>query len=123
MGIAVEFNPDLALRDLSNFKSGKRKKEECLPAKIEKGKVHSFLKSGQRNYWLEGELPLLKTEGNQKLSRPLASIRILEATHVLIKGAPYTKGKYKVLEVFDINSPDVQFESYARVPGDRTRKF
>lgn len=115
MGIAVEFNPDLALRDYSHFKSGKRKKEECLPAKIEKGNVYSFLKSGQRNYWLEGELPLLKTEGNQKLSRPLASIRILEATHVLIKETPHTKGKYKVLEVFDINSPKVHFESYARL--------
>lgn len=114
MGIAVEFNPDLALRDYSHFKSGKRKKEECLPSKIEKGKVYNFLKSGQRNYWLEGELPLLKTEGNQKLSRPLASIRIIEATHLLIKGVPCTKGKYKAIEIFDINLPEIHFESYAR---------
>ncbi len=27
MGIAVEFNPDLALRSYENYKSGKRKKK------------------------------------------------------------------------------------------------
>lgn len=31
MGIKVEFNPDLALRDISEYKSGRRKKEECVP--------------------------------------------------------------------------------------------
>lgn len=114
MGISVEFNPDLALRDYSLYKSGKREKGECLPARIEKGKIYNFLKSGQRNYWLEGELPLLKTEGNQKLSRPLASIKIIEATHMLINNAPYTKGKYKVIDVFGLNSPEIHFESYKR---------
>lgn len=114
MGIAVEFNPDLALREYSHYKFGKRKKEECLPLKIEKGKVYSFLKSGQRNYWLEGELPLLETKGNQKLSRPLASIRILEAIHFLHQGQPFTKGRYKVIEVFNAESPEIHFESYLR---------
>ena len=115
MGIAVEFNPDLALRDYNLYKSRKRKKEECLPAKIEKGKVYNYLKSGQRNYWLEGELPLLKTEGNAKLSRPLASIRVLESTHTLIQGVLYTKGKYRVIEVFDPESSEIHFESYAKI--------
>ncbi len=114
MGIAVEFNPDLALRDYKFFKSGKRKKEECLPLKLDKGKVYNFLKSGQRNYWLEGEVPLLKTEGNQKLSRPFASIRILEVIHFLYHNQPFTKGKYKIIEIFDIDSPIINFESYAR---------
>ncbi len=114
MGITVEFNPDLALRNYSHFKSGKRKEDECLPLKIEKGRIYGFLKSGQRNYWLEGELPLLETKGNAILSRPLASIKILETTHTLIDGTPYTKGKYKVIDVFDINSPKINFESYAR---------
>lgn len=114
MGIAVEFNPDLALRDYNHFVLKKRKKEECLPQKIESGRTYNFLKSGQRNYWLEGELPLLETKGNAKLSRPLASIKIIEATHLLIGGIPYTKGKYKVFEVFDPKSPQVHFESYAR---------
>jgi hypothetical protein len=114
MGIAVEFNPDLALRDYSLYKAGKRKKEECIPPKIEKRKIYNFLKSGQRNYWLEGELPLLKTEGNAILSRPLASIKIIEATHTLSKNTPVTRGKYKVIEVFDSKSPEIHFESYAR---------
>ena len=118
MGIAVEFNPDLALRDYAEFKAGRRKREECLPLKLEKGKVYNFLKSSQRNYWLEGELPLLRTCGNQKLSRPLASIKILEATHLLYQNSPYTKGKYKIIEVFDQSSDEIHFESYAKV-GER----
>lgn len=115
MGIAVEFNPDLALRDFEEFKAGRKKRQECLPAKIERGKVYNFLKSGQRNYWLEGELPLLRTKGNQKLSRPLASIKILEATHFIYQNLPFTKGKYKVIEIYDENNPEIHFESYAKV--------
>lgn len=109
MGIQVEFNPDLALRDYSEFEKGNRKEEECIPKDLQEGQVYDFLKKDQRNYWLMGELPLLKTEGNQKLSGPIASIIILEATHLLIDGKPYTKGKYKVISL------DAKFESYKRV--------
>ena len=115
MGIQVEFNPDLALRDYSHYKSGKRKKEECLPAKLEKGKVYNFLKKGQRNYWFGGEFPLLKTDGNQKLSRPLASIKLLEAVHFNYHGETYTKGRYKIIQVFDLNSPEIHFEGYTKI--------
>ena len=68
MGINIEFNPDLALRNYSEFKKGKRNSEECIPEDLQVGKVYSFLKQGQRNYWLEGEIPLLETKGNQQLS-------------------------------------------------------
>jgi len=50
MGIQVEFNPDLALRNIAEYKSGKRKIEECVPNPLKKGKVYNFLKKGQRNY-------------------------------------------------------------------------
>ena len=113
MGIAVEFNPDLALRNISEFEKGRRKKEECIPADLKVGKIYPFLKSGQRNYWLEGELPLLETKGNAKLSRPKASIIILESTHFMDGNTAWTKGKYKVVEVF--KGDDIKFESYARV--------
>ena len=113
MGIQVEFNPDLALRDYSEFEKGNRKEEECIPKDLEAGKVYSFLKKGQRNYWLMGELPLVKTTGNQNLSRPVASVIILEATHILIDNEAYTKGKYKVVDVFD--DEEIHFESYKRV--------
>ena len=106
MGIKVEFNPDLALRA---FATPGRLKEECLPKILEEGKTYAFLKEGQRNYWLEGELPLLETKGNQQLSAPLASITILEATHFLYGTRPYTKGKYL------INSIEAKFESYKRI--------
>jgi hypothetical protein len=97
MGIQVEFNPDLALR-----KSGSlgRLEEECLPTSIVSGGVYPFLKKGQRNYWLNGEIPLLETRGDQQLSDPLASIMILEATHFLRDGETYTRGIYRVIEVF-----------------------
>ncbi|MGW8184893.1 MAG: hypothetical protein ACWGHO_02170 [Candidatus Moraniibacteriota bacterium] len=118
MGISVEFNPDLALRDISKYKSGERKAEECVPEKLEEGKIYDFLKSGQRLYYLsdsefygQGQLPLMKTAGNENLSRPLASIKILEATHFLENGEIYTKGKYQVIKVFDENDPEIHFEA------------
>ena len=113
MGIQVEFNPDLALR---KFGTKGRHKDECLPEKLEQGKTYSFLKKGQRNYWLEGEIPLLETKGNQELSRPLASITILEATHFIYdwRGI-YTKGLYHVNEVYDINDPTIHFEGMTKI--------
>ncbi len=99
MGIKVEFNPDLALRNIEEFKKGNRKREECVPDSLKEGKVYEFLKKGQRNYWVEGEVPLVETKGNQQLSRPLASVVILESTHFMLNNKPYTKGKYRIIEV------------------------
>lgn len=115
MGIQVEFNPDLALRNFSEFKKGRRKKEECLPEIIKVDKIYPFLKEGQRNYWLEGELPLLETKGNQQLSKPLASIVILEITHLILDNKLYTKGKYKVIEVFNPKDIKIHFNGFAKV--------
>ncbi|HFC77018.1 MAG TPA: hypothetical protein ENJ27_02210 [Candidatus Moranbacteria bacterium] len=117
MGIQVEFNPDLALRDWSYFKNGERKKEECIPTDLKIGEVYNFLKKGQRNYYLLNDepIPLIKTKGNQILSRPFAAIRILEATHFNQDGEIWTKGKYKVLEIYDINNPEIHFEGFLSV--------
>ncbi|MBU0597858.1 hypothetical protein KKF61_02575 [Patescibacteria group bacterium] len=113
MGIQVEFNPDLALRDISEFKSGNRKIEECIPAKLEVNRIYSFLKYGQRNYWLKGEIPLLKTKENEKLSKPLASVVILECTHFKEDNELFTRGKFKVIEIF--SDKNIHFNSYARI--------
>ncbi len=115
MGIQTEYNPDLALRNIEEFKKGERKKDECIPENLAEGEIHEFLKKGQRNYWIEGEIPLLETKGNQQLSKPLASIIILEATHFLVNNEPYTKGKYKIIEVFDQNNKEIHFEGFAKV--------
>jgi len=115
MGIQVEFNPDLALRNISEFKNNSRKEEECIPENITEGETYNFLKKGHRNYWFDGELPLLETKGNADLSRPLASIKILESTHFLLDGEPYTKGSYKVIKKFDPHDNTIHFESYKRV--------
>lgn len=113
MGIQVEFNPDLALRNISEYKSRKRKLEECVPNSLEEGKIYDFLKKGQRCYWFDGEFLLVETTGDQKLSRPLASVEILEATHCKIDGEIYTKGKYKVLAVF--RDDEIHFENLTRI--------
>lgn len=110
MGIKIEFNPDLALRNISEFKNGNRKIEECIPENLERGKTYSFLKRDQRNYWLYGQIPLIETQGNEVLSRPKASIIILEATHFVDNNVIYTKGFYKVEEVF--NDTDIHFECF-----------
>ncbi|MDD5031899.1 MAG: hypothetical protein PHR36_02520 [Patescibacteria group bacterium] len=113
MGIKVEFNPDLALRNISEFKNGNRKAEECIPENLEAGKIYPFLKKEQRNYWLSGEIPLLETRGNENLSRPKASIIILEATHFVENSEIWTKGKYKVVEVF--NDENIHFEGFDKI--------
>lgn len=112
MGIRVEFNPDLALRA---FGTNGRKLEECVPQELKKNNVYDFLKKGQRNYYLFSEVPLVITEGDGKLSRPVASIMILEATHFLEDKEVYTKGKYLVKEVFDLNDSTIHFEGMERV--------
>ena len=99
MGIAVEFNPDLALRNISEFKNNKRKIEECIPEPLEEGKIYDFLKKEQRLYWLQGELPLIETKGGGDLSEPIASIIILEVTHFKENGEIFTKGRYKVIKI------------------------
>ena len=113
MGIKIEFNPDLALRDISEHKKGNRKIEECIPEKLEEGKIYDFLKKDQRNYWMHGEIPLIETKGGEKLSRPKASIQIIEATHFLNNEELWTKGKYKVIEAF--KDDKIKFEGLWRV--------
>jgi hypothetical protein len=113
MGIKVEFNPDLALRNISEFQKGNRKVEECIPENMEAGAVYSFLKREQRNYWLHGEIPLIETQGNEILSRPKASVTILEATHFVENNEIWTKGKYRVEEIF--NNDNIYFEGFDRV--------
>jgi len=110
MGIKVEFNPDLALRNISEFKNGNRKIEECIPEDLEVGKIYSFLKRDQRLYWLYGQIPLIETKGGEVLSRPKAVIAILEATHFCEDGVMYTKGLYRVDEV--ITDDAVHFECF-----------
>ncbi len=115
MGIKVEYCPELCLRDVSEIKKSNRKKEECLPEKIEKGKIYEFLKEGQRNYWIESEIALRETKGEGNTLRPIASVIITESTHFMLNGKPYTKGKYRVIEVFNPNDPKIHFETMDRI--------
>jgi len=111
MGIQVEYNPDLALR---KYDAEGRLGAECLPRRLVPGEKQIFLKRGQRNYWLLGEIPLLETEGDSRLSRPLASITILEARHHIMNGEVWTEGVYQINEVYDIESPEVHFDGFQK---------
>ncbi|MFH1523021.1 MAG: hypothetical protein ABIE43_04370 [Patescibacteria group bacterium] len=113
MGIVVEYNPDLALRNIEEFKNGDRKVEECIPKDLKEGEIYNFLKKDQRNYWLFGEIPLLETRGDQVLSKPIASIKILEATHFVKEKIVYTMGKYKVVEIF--KDDKIHFNGFEKV--------
>ena len=113
MGIKIEFNPDLVLRNISEHKDGNRKIEECIPQDLEEGKVYEFLKAEQRNFYFHGEVALVETKGNEVMSRPKAGIIILEATHFLEEGKVYTRGKYRVVEVF--HDDKIYFENFFRV--------
>ncbi len=110
MGIKIEFNPDLALR---KYRTNGRLEDECLPENFKKGQIYNFLKKGQRNYWLEGEIPLLETKGNEQLSNPLASIIILEATHFKRNNEIWTKGKYKLIKM--IKSEEIYFNGINKI--------
>ncbi|NTW22278.1 hypothetical protein HGA34_01885 [Candidatus Falkowbacteria bacterium] len=110
MGIRVEFNPDLCLRDISEYRAGRRLEAECLPEQLTEGAVYDFLKSDQRLYWLFGELPLRETKGGEKLSLPKASVIIKEVTHFVRDGKIFTKGRYEVAKV--LSDTDDYFEGY-----------
>jgi len=112
MGIKTEFNPDLCLRNISELNNG-RKAEECIPADLQEGQICDFLKEDQRLFWLEGEIPLRETKGEGQLSRPIASVLVIESTHFLENGKPFTKGKYKVVNVF--KDDKIHFDGYTKL--------
>lgn len=99
MGIKIEFNPELALRNISEIKN--RYGEECIPENLQVDNIYNFLKAGQRVYYMEdiGKVHLLETKGNENLGPPLAEIKIIEVTHFIKDDKIWTKGKYKVLKL------------------------
>ncbi len=113
MGIKVEYNPDLALRNISEFHKGNKRQEECIPEPLEVGKIYPFLKKEQRLYWIYGEIPLIETKGGEVLSRPKASIILLEVIHFLENNEVWTRGTYKVIEVF--KDENIYFECFDRI--------
>jgi hypothetical protein len=56
---------------------------------------------------------LLETKRNSILSRPKASSIILQATHFVKNNEVFTKGTYKVIEVFI--GAEIHFEGFNRV--------
>jgi len=80
---------------------------------LEVGKTYAFLKKEQRLYRLHGEIPLLETAGNGILSRPKASINMLEVTHFIDDNVIRTKGKYKIIEVF--TDDKIHFDGFEKL--------
>lgn len=120
MGIIAEFNPDLALRSYKEYESGQRKLQECVPKDLHVGLEYEFLKKGQRLYWLSnceyyenGQIPLCLTAGDQRLSSPIASVKILYVTHFLAGNEVWTKGVYKIIEIF--NDDRIHFNGLRKI--------
>ena len=105
----MEFSPELVLRNFSEHEKGQKKIDECIPKNLKVNKFYDFLKNGQRAYWLEGEQPLKEKSEDEKISNPIASIIILEATHFIENKKIYTKGKYKVVKL--INKDEIYFNA------------
>ncbi len=106
MGIQLEFNPDLALRNIREHHEGRRGIDECIPENLEVGKEYNFYKEGQRAYWLQGPIPLCETQGGGRLSKPLAAVQIIRPTHdTTHDNKLYTTGKYRVLKIRDGAKP------------------
>lgn len=103
MGIQTEYNPDLTLRPTEYIQTHNRLPEECIPSNLQPNQTYHFLKKGQRDYYLLGEIPLLITKGNNQLSLPIASIIILESTHFVKNNEVWTKGTYQVKELIEEN--------------------
>jgi hypothetical protein len=125
MGIQAEYCPELVLANIKEFKEGRREKDECIPPDLWSGQIHNFLKDGQRHYWLDGHCPLIERleEDKSKLdkkstavswgySKPRASIQIIEVTHFLKGDKVWSRGKYKVIEIF--TDDKIYFEGFWR---------
>lgn len=117
MGIKVEFNPDLALRSIEEFKAGRRAEDECVPESLEVGKSYRFRKLGQRLYHIGGKTPLLLTEGEERCTEPLAAVRITEVSHILEGDTVFTVGTYSVDRV--LTNGWVDFGGYGKPAQNR----
>jgi hypothetical protein len=109
----LEVNPALILRNADEARTGMRKPEECIPENLQIGQSYPFLKKDQRIYWFNGEIPLIEKSSQGELSRPLASIEIMEVTHFVDNGHIFTRGLYRVTEIFRDN--EVHFEGLNKV--------
>lgn len=112
MGILAEYNPELALREIRAFKEGAHTAEECVPENLVVGMSYPFKKKGQRLYYLLGEIPLIKTDG-ETLSLPIASIVIEVVEHTLVEETIWSTGTYIVKEIFTDSEP--HFNGVARI--------
>jgi hypothetical protein len=116
MGIQVEFNLYLTLRANN---SRNRHAEECLPSDLESGMYVRFRKKGQRIYRIDREIPLLKTDGNGKLSNPIASVLIEKPTHELINKEIWTTGHYRIMQLYSPSDSNIHSESNERIANQK----
>jgi len=113
MGIQSISNFVLALRNYEEARSCRRSLDECIPERLVSGESYNFRKKGQRLFLMTEEIPLVETLGNQHISRPLASIRMIEVTHFVDNFEVWTRGRYLVIETF--NDDKTHFDGVTRI--------
>lgn len=111
MGITTETHFELALYP---YGVKERRPDECLPERLECKKEYSFLHREQGIYFLMLEVPLITRNNGGGLSRPIASVKIREATHFVSDEINsreiWTRGIYEIIEVYDPVNKEIHFE-------------
>lgn len=92
-------NQDLGLYSYSEFKSGKRKLQECVPESLELGSEHPFLKAGHWLYEKDSVITLLELAKDDVLFKMRAQVRITDTGFMVEDGQSYTQGLYLVEEL------------------------
>lgn len=101
MGVPVEFNAVLALRDAAESINEQRHVDEYLPDHPKVGQEYGFRKCGQRIYQLGVPLSLLTTAGDNKTMQKVGTAVIIEARHIMEEDHVLTIGRYRILKLND----------------------
>jgi hypothetical protein len=100
MELTPTFESELALWNIREFVTDKKKFDECIPENFKEGREYNFLLEGQKFFGLFAKFPLVEIGGNSNgMNNTRALINIIEVTHFLDNGKLFTKGKYRILRV------------------------
>ena len=109
MGIKVEYNDVLALRESDNSNLELRE-TQCLSRLLHHGSTHDYLKLGYRVFPLRKTIPLVVTKGDQIFTRVPALISIWS---INVDSDPFDKtdihtfGKYTVVNLLNKEQSDM----------------
>lgn len=101
MGISVEYNDVLALRESGDTE---RTERETIPVNIQEGVVYTYQKDGYRIFPIGKVIPLVVTQGRQQFTRVAALVVIGRVSVDLdpCDSQSVSCGWYRVIKVLDL---------------------